>query len=159
MILKVYIQKHLFHLPRNQENLTEMIKEKFYKRKPLVKSGITKLYRITEIENKEIKYKNSVNIFLVNLYLLLLEQKGELTNKTNIPITLSDENIKNELSKELDQEVNEMSIEELEEKINQYMTENVSNEQSDTENSSEKEKIEVDFSMKWVKEMDKKIRE
>src|SRR5699024_2563351 len=117
-----------FHLPRNQENLTEMIKEKFYKRKPLVKSGITKLYRITEIENKEIKYKNSVNIFLVNLYLLLLEQKGELTNKTNIPITLSDENIKNELSKELDQEVNEMSIEELEEKINQYMTENVSNE-------------------------------
>lgn len=43
MILKVYIKNHMFQLPRSQDDLTELIKERLYENKKLVKSAITKL--------------------------------------------------------------------------------------------------------------------
>jgi len=165
MILKVYIKKNLFHLPRKQDDLTEMVRERFYKRKPLVKSGLTKLYRITDIESENIKYEKDVNLFLVNLYLLVLEHREELKSDKDITITLSNDTIISELSKKLNDELEGLSIEELEEKIKQYISGEKAMDQQKTVVKEEGEKegndqnLEVDFSISWVKAMDKKLRE
>lgn len=162
MILKVYIRKHLFHLPRKQDDLTELIKEKFYKRKPLVKSGFTKLYRISDIENSEIQYEKDVNIFLINLYLEVLDHKGKLTNEKDISITLSDDNIKKEIATIINEDIHDLSIEDIEKKVDDFLNEkDASNKKtSDKENTTKKENdLNVKFSIEWVKKMDKKLRE
>lgn len=65
----------MFQLPRKQDDLTELIKERLYKNKKLVKSAITKLYPISEVDNENIIIKRNTNIFLLNLYLLVLQEK------------------------------------------------------------------------------------
>lgn len=152
MILKIYIRKKLFHLPRNQEDLTEMIKEEFYKRKPLVKSGFAKLYNITDIENKKISYEKNTNIFLINLYLLVLEFKGILASVEDNEFELSDINIKTEISNILNEDIQALSIEELEERVSNFITNNPIK-------NSNNESVKVSFNMEWVKAMDKKIKE
>jgi hypothetical protein len=159
MIIKIYIRKHVFHLPRKQENLTDMIKEKFYKRKPLVKSGIAKMYRISDIESEEIKYEKNVNIFLVNLYLLALENEGKLKDENDIKITLSDENIIEELSEITNSNLNNLSIEEIEEEIHTYLSGEKGGNPDSAQEREKEESIEVEFSIDWVKKMDKKLRE
>lgn len=155
MILKVYIRKHLFHLPRKQDDLTEMIKEKFYQRKPLVKSGLTKLYRISNIE-EDIEYEKDVNIFLINLYLLVLENDGALENIKDIQITLSDENIKNHLAKIIKKDIKDTSIDEIEKLINEHLTKK---DNADKGSDNTKALNKVEFSIDWVKNMDRKLRE
>lgn len=162
MILKVYIRKHLFHLPRKQDDLTELIKEKFYKRKPLVKSGFTKLYRISDIENSEIQYEKDVNIFLINLYLEVLDHQGKLTNEKDISITLSDDNIKKEIATVINEDIHDLSIEDIEKKVDDFLNEKDTSDKktSDKENTTKKENnLNVKFSIEWVKNMDKKLRE
>lgn len=163
MILKLYIKKNLFHLPRKQDDLTRMIKELFYKRKTLVKSSLPKMYQISDIENKNIKYEKNVNIFLINLYLLVLQSDEELASD-DITITLSDENIISELSKKLDKDLKDLSIEKLEKIIGNYISsEQEKNEQSKTiskgRDAENDQNVDVDFTIAWVKAMDKKIKE
>lgn len=155
MIVKMYIQKHLFHLPRKQDDLTEMIKERFYKRKPLVKSGITKLYRISDVENKTIKYEKNVNIFLVNLYLLLLEDEGKLLHEEDIQITLSDENIIKEISKITGEKLNGSSIEEIERTVHEHLN----SKEKGGNNKTHDKSINVEFSLDWVKKMNRRLKE
>lgn len=165
MILKLYIQKTLFHLPRNQEDLTEMVKENFYKRKELIKSSVTKLYFISDIENKNVKYEKNTNIFLINLYLLILEYNREFSIDSEISITLSDENILKELSKNLGEDLKDLSIEELEEKIDSYISTNKNSVKQNkksikgSDKQTKGQNVDVEFSLAWVKEMDKKIKE
>lgn len=155
MILKVYIKKHLFHLPRKQDDLTSLVKEKLYKRKKLIKSGITKLYRISEIESNNIKFDKNVNIFLVNLYLLTIDNEKNPTTHDDVEITLSDENILTALSNIIGEKLIDLSIEEVEFKINNYLN-GVETKGSDTDKDND---IKVEFNLDWVKAMDRRIRE
>lgn len=156
MILKVYIQKHLFHLPRKQDDLTRTIKETFYKRKPLVKTGFAKLYPISDIELEGIKYEKNVNIFLINLYLLVMEHQGKLLKRNDIKIKLSDENIIKELSKILNVDIKSETLENIESKVDKYIH---NNEEPLEDVKKEQGELDVEFNIDWVKAMDKKIKE
>lgn len=150
MIVKTYIKNHLFHLPRKQEDLTAQIKEKFFKRKKLVKSGINKMYPVTKIEKENNKLESSrdLNIFLLNIYLLFIESKG-LDQLSNIEIELTNENIKKELSKEISQIEKQSEIEDIEKHVENYIK------NSFQKNKETKQNI---FNMKWIIEMDRKLR-
>jgi len=161
MIINVYIKKHSFKLPRDQEDLTEQIKKRFYRKKTLSKSAITKTYNISKIE-ENIDYKKDINIFLLNLYLLILE-KNHIKNFKDIPIKLSNEKIIEELSQILNQNLNGLSVEDIEEIVLIYLntsTEKENNENKDVSSYEENLNInEVEFTIDWVKKIDKKIRE
>lgn len=147
MIFKAQIKKYVFHLPRNQEDLTNLIKERFYEKKELVKSSINKMYSITKLEtnHKGVDYNRDLNIFLLNIYLLHLESKG-IENLEDLKIVLSNDNIKNELKKDFKNINSETPLEEIEEIIQQSLN----------EDTKEEKNI---FNMKWIKETDRKIRE
>src|SRR5699024_1706632 len=161
MIINVYIKKHAFKLHRNQEELTEQIKKRFYRKKTLSKSAITKTYNISKIE-ENIDYKKDINIFLLNLYLLILE-KNHIKNFKDIPIKLSNKKIIEELSQILNQNLNGLSVEDIEEIVLIYLntnTEKENNENKDVSSYEENLNInEVEFTIDWVKKIDKKIRE
>lgn len=158
MIIKVSIKNEVIHLPRDQKDLTEIIKKKYYKRKPLVKSGFSKLYQISNIDNDDIEYEKSVNIFLVNLYLLVLQYKGELINE-KINMILSDENIKEELSKILNVKFTDLSIEEIETKVEDYISKENKEIQNNEEDENKETDFKVEFNIDWVREMDKHLKE
>lgn len=153
MILKVYIQKNLYHLPRDQTDLTKMISETFYKRKTLVKSAFPKMYRITKIENSNLEFDKSVNLFLINLYLLVAQYKKK--TEKDITFKLSDKNIINEISKELDKSFENIEVENIEKEVINF----ISNNQIEKNDSNGSEQgTAVEFNMNWIKEMDRKIR-
>lgn len=154
MIIKAYIRNHLFHLPRKQDDLTEQIKEKFYSRKKLIKSSIAKMYPISKIETKDdkikIEHSRDLNIFLLNIYLLFIENKG-IDQLSKIEIKLTNENIKQELSKEIEEIGKNTEIEEVEKHVFNHIR------NKDIVKKSTKNKD--IFNMDWVIQMDKKLRE
>ena len=162
MIVKVYVKKVLFHLPRNQNDLTEMVKEEFYKRKPLDKSGFSKLYQIAEIENEEIAFDKKVNLFLVNLYLLVLEKQKKLESADDIGIELSDGEIMNEISSLIGEDVQSLPFDKLEERIEKYLSGESVHDKPAAEKPKETSKKEipaVEFNMSWIRKADRIIRE
>lgn len=154
MIIKAYIRNHLFHLPRNQDDLTEQIKEKFYSRKKLIKSSITKMYPISKIETKDdkikIEHSRDLNIFLLNIYLLFIENKG-IDQLSKIEIKLTNENIQQELGKEIEKIGKNTKIEEIEKLVFNHIK-NKGTVKKPTKNKDI-------FNMEWVIQMDKKLRE
>lgn len=153
MILKVYIKSHMFQLPRKQDDLTELIKERLYKNKKLVKSAITKLYPISEVDNENIIIKRNTNIFLLNLYLLVLQEKEELafTEKT----ILDNETLFQKLKEKTNLDVSNVSIEEAEKIILNYLYPNENQTTHDTITEDTKDTDDtfqnIEFSMSWIK--------
>src|SRR5690625_2431707 len=155
MIIKAYIRNHLFHLPRNQNDLTEQVKEKLYNRKKLIKSGISKMYPITKLETKnnetKIEHSKDLNIFLLNIYLLYLESKG-IDYLSNIQIKLSNDNIYQSLKNEIEQVDKHTTIEETE----KIVLDHIETSRNNKEKSFQTQNV---FNMDWVINMDKKLRE
>lgn len=158
MILKVYIKNELFHLPRKQKDLTDLIKEKFYKRKKLVKDAFQKMYRIEKIEcnQRDLEYDKNLNIFLLNLYLLFLEKKDIENMEIKIQLT------NQEITKELELAIGNIEnnpIEEIEVKLQEYINQRVSEDEKEvvSEENTDNE-MSVEFNMKWVKEMNRKLQ-
>lgn len=77
MIVKVYIKRHLFHLPTTKLNdLLEQVEEALGKGN-INKENFEKLYPLTKIEENDniLVEKQNTNIFLLNLLLLVLNHK------------------------------------------------------------------------------------
>lgn len=148
MILKVYIKNHMFQLPRSQDDLTELIKERLYENKKLVKSAITKLYPISDIDNKNIFIQKNTNIFLLNLYLLILQKKNKLefTEQT----TIDNKIIYEKIYEETKLDVSSVPIEEAEKMILQHLEQNEIEHNQDTEDTSDPFQN-IEFSTSWLK--------
>ncbi|UOE94779.1 hypothetical protein [Alkalihalobacillus sp. LMS39] len=163
MILKVYIKRNLFHLPRKQNDLTELIKEKFYKNKTLVKTAFQKLYSITEIENENIVVERNTNIFLLNLYLLVLQEKGELAFTEKVEF--NDKVLLQKIEEKTRLNVLNDSIEDIEELVlnHLYPTEQKATKKErllDTKDTSSRATFDhIDFSIEWIKKAHNKLNE
>lgn len=152
MILKVYIRTQMFQLPRKQDDLTNLVSERLYQTKKLVKSAITKMYSIDKVENENVFIERKTNIFLLNLYLLVLQEKGELafTEKT----TLNNEILLKGIEEKTNLNVSSASVEETEKLVLNYLYpiehEKPERDTKDTEETKEIFKN-IEYSIDWIK--------
>lgn len=152
MILKVYIKRHMFQLPRKQDDLTDLIAEKLYQNKKLVKSAITKMYSITEVENENIIIERNTNIFLLNLYLLVLQEKGELAFTEKV--TLNNEILLQGIEEKTNLNVSTVSVEETEELVLNHLYPTEQEEvEVDTDDTEDTQEIfqNIKYSIDWIK--------
>lgn len=157
----------MFQLPREHDDLTALVKERLYGNKKLVKSAITKLYPISQIDNFSVA--RDTNIFLVNLYLLVLQEKGDFSEIEEI--TAFDNSL---LLKKIEDKTNlnvsSVSIEETEtlvlnhlyqdgETSPDYDTRDTEDTEGtkDTENDSEILQN-IEYSLDWLKKAHRKLK-
>ncbi|MFP7461700.1 hypothetical protein SFC52_24160 [Niallia circulans] len=141
----------MFQLPRKQDDLTELVTEKLYKNKKLIKSAITKLYSISEVEpNEYIIIERNTNIFLLNLYLLVLQEMGELafTEKT----TLNDDILLKKIEEKTNLNVSNLSVEEIEQLVLTYLySSSKPNEVLKDTKDTEELFQNIEYSIDWIK--------
>lgn len=161
MILKVYIKRHMFQLPRKQDDLTEIVTEKLYRNKKLVKSAITKLYSIGEIEpNDYIIIERNTNIFLLNLYLLVLQEKRELAFTEKI--TLNDDILLKKIEDKTNLKVSNLSVEETEKLVLNYLySSEKETPEEDIEDTKDTKEIfqNIEYNIDWIKKAHNQLNE
>lgn len=120
MIVKVYIKRHLFHLPvLKSDGLLERVEEALGKEN-INKENFEKLYPLTKIEENEniLVEKQNTNIFLLNLLLLVLNHKEkEITEQEYYNKDL----IISKLEEETNLDLQGLPFEVLEKKIEKYL--------------------------------------
>lgn len=144
MIVRVYLKSHLFHLPRKQDDLTQLIIERFYQNKKLVKAAIQKLYPIIKIENENLKIEKDTNIFLLNLYLLVLQERGELQDLEYLQESINNEWLLQKIAEKTGLNLYEKSFDEIESIVIEHLY------KKEKENDTLSILENVEYSIKWV---------
>lgn len=150
-ILKTYIKSNMFHLPREQRKLEEEIKNIFYSsgNKVFKKKGFEKLYSIEKTDNSNVTLKRNTNIFLLNLYLLVLQETNQLNQLTfDKPVSHDNNTIKDEIFKITGINVLEMDYEEIEKTLLDHLYPKKERNR-ETKKSETLEKVE--FNLSWIK--------
>lgn len=83
MIVKVYIKRHMFHLPMKEPELVELV-EKALNKENINKENFHKTFPLTKIEENDniIVERQNTNIFLLNLLLWVLNHNNkEITER------------------------------------------------------------------------------
>lgn len=161
MIVKVYIKRHLFHLPMKEVDLLERVVESLGKEN-INKENFGKLYPLTKIEENDniLIEKQYTNIFLLNLLLWVLNHnEKEITEQEyyNKDLMIS------KLEEETQLELQGLPFDILEKKIGNYLNPSTDKADLETETSSQTETEaqeevneysylkHVEFSVGWLK--------
>lgn len=156
MLIKAYIKREMFRLPMDQDKLQNQVKEAF--KQEIEKSDIEKYYPLTKVEENEniLVEKQQTNIFLLNLLLLVLNQRK--TGFTN-DFYCNEENIRTRLEEEIGLDKG-ARFEKVEKEVINFLNPSTSPE---TKNEVEKEGYSyltnVQFSVGWLKGAQKELKQ
>ncbi|EJS45072.1 hypothetical protein ICG_06068 [Bacillus cereus BAG1X1-3] len=164
MLIKAYIKKHMFHLPTLDNQILEAQVEQALNKK-IDKSSVSKLYPLTKIEDNEniLIEKQRTNIFLLNLLLLVLNQKEK---DITVQEYYNDVFITSKLEEETSLILEHLSFDELEKNIMEYLTSSETDEPSEViemldqmiEENKEGSVFEnVEFSLNWLEKAQKEL--
>jgi len=147
-----------------QEALLEQVEQEL--NKSIDKSNISKLYPLTKIEDNDniLVEKQHTNIFLLNLFLLVLNHNGLDVTKQGY---FNDTFIISELEKKTKLNLKSLPFEGLEKEVNNYLNPGSDILQGDTteievkieENTEEIKSCfeNIQFSINWLKEAQKEL--
>lgn len=155
MLIKAYINKHMFHLPMEENELLNQVELALNKK--VDKPNIAKLNPLTKIEDNEniLIEKQHTNIFLLNLLLMVLNHNEKnLTDQEYY----NDSFIISRLEEETELSLEALPLEGVEKEVSNYLNSTSDMPKTETENEEKNSYLQnVQFSVSWLKGAQKEL--